>query len=421
MKKIIFVSLICLLSLGAVFAGGKTDTVQSGPSKVTLWYLWGGAEGEHVEAMIAKFNASQNRYKVEGLSVPDQQKIQVAIAAGDGPDITDTFSSLTVSYAKKGILEPLNRYIKRDAYDMTDFMPSAIEGVSVDNEIYALPISVNLMMLYYNKDLLAKAAYSNPPSTEAELIKYANALTSLDASGNMLVQGFPDFPEVYYIEHMAFALGGNYGKPGALKLNDPATRLALQMSSDYRKKYGIDKVLAFNSSGGYMSAADPFITGRQALRIDGPWFGTHISNTLGLNLNYGVAPIPYASSKPGSARSGQVQSSTFFIPSNAKNKEGAWAFMSWLVKAEQMAELSVKMGWIPARISALDNPVFDSVVNFKAFADQARSKNLSTFPAFESQQEFQKIISDMYQAVMLGNVGIDEAIANAQKKSDLLK
>ncbi len=416
MKKFVLVMMICLLAAGMVSAQGQAEPVQKeGPSTVSFWYLWGGVEGEKVEAMIDKFNASQDEYIVEGLSVPDGQKIQVAIAAGDGPDVTDTFSSLTASYADKGILEPLGAYIERDGYDIDDFMASAIDSVSVDGEIYALPISVNLMMLYYNKDLLAAAGYTAPPATDKELVQYADTLTEVDASGNMTVQGFPEFPEVYFIEHMAFSLGGDYGRAGAITVDTEASRLALEMVSDYRAKYGLDSVLAFNSSGGYMSAADPFITGRQALRIDGPWFGNHITNTLAVDLNYGVAPIPHAASIPGSAKSGQVQSSTFFIPSTAKNKDGAWAFISWLHEEQQMAELSAGMGWIPARISALDNAAFDDVVNFDAFADLARSTNLTTFPAFDGQQELQKIISDTYQAVMLGTAGVDEALAKAQK------
>jgi len=421
MKKMVLTMLFCFLAAGLVFAGGQEDTAKEGPSKVTFWYLWGGVEGEKVEAMIEKFNASQDKYIVEGLSVPDQQKIQVAIAAGDGPDVSDTFSSLTASYAKKGILEPLGGYIERDGYDLTDFMPSAVDSVSVDGEIYALPISVNLMMLYYNKDLLAAAGFDAPPATDEELVRYADALTKVDASGSISVQGFPDFPEVYYVEHMAFSLGGDYGKPGALTINTPASQRALQMISDYRAKYGLDNILAFNSSGGYMSAADPFITGRQALRIDGPWFGNHITNTLAVNLNYGVAPVPHSASIAGSEKSGQVQSSTFFIPSNAQNKEGAWAFISWLHEEQQMAELSVGMGWIPARISALGNEVFSDVVNFEAFADLARSENLTTFPAFEGQQELQKIVSDTYQTVLLNTAGVDEALVKAQKEADQLK
>ena len=347
MKKVVLLILICLITFGFISATGQKETEPEGPSVVTFWYLWGGVEGERVEEMVTKFNASQDEFIVEGLAVPDQQKIQVAIAAGDGPDVTDTFSSLTAAYADKGILEPLGKYIERDNYDLSDFMPAAIGSVTVDGEVYALPISVNLMMLYYNKELLKAAGYSEPPKTDAELLEYAQTLTKIDKDGAIAIQGFPDFPEVYFVEHMPFAMGGNYGTPGALTVDNPGTRKAMEMINEYRSAYGLDNILAFNSSGGYMSAADPFITGRQALRIDGPWFGNHITNTLKVNIDYGVAPLPYNTAYPGKKRGGQVQSSTFFIPSNAKNKDGAWAFLSWLHEENQMARIIRRNGMDP--------------------------------------------------------------------------
>ncbi len=416
MKRILLIASILFITTAVLFSTGAKEEAGDTPTKVSFWYLWGGTEGEHVEALIAKFNASQNKYVVEGLSVPDQQKIQVAIAAGDGPDVSDTFSSLTAAYAAKGILEPLDSYIKRDDYSIGDFMESAIESTTYEGKIYALPISVNLMMLFYNKDLLAEAGYTRPPETDVEMLEYAIKMTKTDKQGNITVLGFPDFPEVYYKEYMAYPLGGSFAdSAGNLTPDNIGVRKAMELIKNYREKFTLDSVLAINSSGGYMSAADPFITGRQALRIDGPWFGDYIKKTLQMDLNYGVAPLPYPAGRPELARGGQVQTSTFFIPSNAKNKEGAWAFISWLHEPQQMAELSAKMGWIPVRLSALENPILKEVTDFQAFALQSKSNNLTIFPAFDGQQEYQKIISDAYDKVILLSSTIDQALAEAKK------
>ncbi|MBL7006489.1 MAG: extracellular solute-binding protein [Spirochaetia bacterium] len=285
MKKIIIILMLCTVLVTGLSAAGAREQSSVENKNVSLWYLWGGTEGENVEAMIQQYNALQDNYNVEGLSVPDQQKIQVAIAAGDGPDLTDTFSSLTNAYAAKGILEPLSSYIERDNYDIDDFMPAALASSVVDGEIYALPVSVNLMMLYYNKDLLAKAGYSRPPETDAELLEYAIATTETNTDGTIKVLGFPDFPDIYFKEHMTYALGGDYiDKNGKLTPDNSGIRKAMNLILAYREKFGLDNVLAINSSGGYMSAADPFISGRQVLRIDGPWFGSHIKNVLGVCL-----------------------------------------------------------------------------------------------------------------------------------------
>lgn len=422
MKRLIFTLLLTLLVTSVAFAAAAEEQTTETVSKVTFWYLWGGTEGEHIEAMIDKYNAAQDSYVVEGLSVPDGQKIQVAIAAGDGPDLTDTFSSLTSAYAAKGILEPLNKYIEQNGYDIEDFMPAALASTSVDGEVYTLPIAVNLMMLYYNKEMLSEAGFTRPPETGEELLDYAVALTKTKNDGSIEVLGFPDFPDIYYKEHMSYALGGDYvSKEGRLTPDNEGIRRAMELILSYRNEFGLDNVLAVNSSGGYMSASDPFISGRQALRIDGPWFAPFIRNTMGTDLDYGVAPLPYPAGHPELARGGQVQSSTFFIASNAKNKEGAWDFISWLHEPEQMAELSAQMGWTPARYSALENPVLQAVTDFAAFAEQAKSPNLTIFPAFDGQQEYQKIIGDAYDKVILMDKSIDAALKEAQKLADELE
>jgi len=419
--RFVILPVLLMFAAGNLQAAGEPDETSADIKKpVSFWYLWGGAEGEYIESMIQDFNSVQNSFTVQGRSVPDPQKILLALAAGDGPDLTDSFSSLTASYAARNIMEPLDTYILRDGYDLTDFMPAALKSVSVEGTLFALPVSVNLMMLYFNRDLLESGGYEEPPVTDIELVESAIKLTRMDQDGHMAVQGFPDFPELYYIEHMTYALGGDFGAPGNLSPDNSGSRRALEMIVEFREAFGLDEVLMFNSESVYMTADDPFINGRQVFRIDGPWFGNHITNVIGSDLNYGVVPIPCRADYPDSTGSGQVQSSTFFIPSAAIEKEGAWAFISWLHESRQMAELSALMGWIPARISALDSEVLEKVLNFDVFAALARSSKLKTFPVFERQKEYQKIISSAFQKVMRLEESIDNALSAAAEESGSL-
>ena len=423
-NKVSLLTLSVFFTAAALYAGGnpenERDNVSEVKEKVSFQYLWGGNEAAYIESMIGEFNDLQDSFTVEGQSVPDAREILLVIAAGNSPDLSDTFSSLTASYAAKEIMEPLDPFVQRDNYDLSDFMSAAIKGVTVDGTLYALPVAVNLMMLYYNKDLLASGGITQLPQTDEELISYAISLTRVDSEGHMEIQGFPDFPELYYIEHMTYALGGDFGDPGRLTPDNPAAKRALEMIVKFRKTFGLNTVLTFNSRDSYMSPGDPFISGRQAFRIDGLWLGNHISNVLGIDLNYGVIPIPYRAEDPGSRGSGQVQSSTFYIPASAENKEGGWALMNWLLQSDTMARLSGKMGWIPSRISALDSAELKDVLNFEAFAAMARSENLKTFPVFAAQQEYQKIIFNAFQKAMTLESGIDDALREAEIASSSL-
>ncbi len=388
-------------------------------SVVDFWYLWGGVEGEYVEELIAEFNAGQDEFEVKGLSVPDMQKIIVAISSGEGPDITDNFSNNTASYVEKGMLLALDDYIARDNYDISDFVPAALDGGKYKDKLYALPINVNFNMMFYNKELLSKAGYSEPPKTEKELLEYAGKLTEMNSDGTMKVQGFPDFPNVYYTNSMAYALGGNFISADGTELTPDNVGLknAIELMQQYRNQFGIDAVIKFNASAKYLDATDPFIQGNQAIRFDGPWFGHTIKNVLKKDIDYGVAPYPAPEGQPGLAGGGEVSASTFFIPSNAKNKDGAWAFMSWLMSKENMIKFNDKFANLPARTSAYDAPELQDIPDFQSFAEAAKSPNLKSFPSFGEQGTYGKLITDEFELAVNGKKTADEALKTLKEKS----
>ncbi len=392
-------------------------------SEVSFWYLWTGAEGEAMEKLIAEFNGSQDQYTVKGLSVPDMQKIIVALSSGSGPDVTDNFSSNTASYAEKGILEPLDEYIARDNYDVSDFVPAVLDSSKYDGKLYALPSNVSFNMMFYNKKLFAEAGIANPPKTDEELLEFAVKLTQVNADKTIKVLGFPDYPFVYYPNSMTYAMGGDYiSADGKLTPNNPGTLTALKLIQSYREQFGQDNIAKFSSSAKYMDATDPFMTGNQAIRFDGPWFGHIVKNVLKItDLDYGVAPLPAPAGKPELAGGGEVSSSTFFIAKSAKNKEGAWAFLSWLMSKETMVKMNKDFGSLPARSSLYDDPSLQSIPDFQAFAEAAKSPNLKSFPAISVQAEYNKVIADEFELAANGKKSAEDALKAAEEKSQKLQ
>jgi multiple sugar transport system substrate-binding protein len=398
-----------------------SETAKPGKDKTTVsfWYLWGGTEGGYIEKLIAEFNASQNEYEVKGLSVPDVQKVVVGISSGNGPDITDNFSNNTASYAQKGMLEPLDEYIRKSNYDLSDFVPAALNGSKYKGKQYALPINVNLNLMFYNKQLFAEAGITAPPKTSDELLADAIKLTKTNADKTIEVLGFPDFPLIYYTTAMSMAFGGSFisadGK--TLTPDNPGTLEALKLMQTYREKFGADKIAKFNSSAKYLDATDPFVNGKQAIRLDGPWFGNTVKNILKKDLDYGIAPLPGPAGHPELAGGGEVSSSTFFIPSNAKNKDGAWAFMSWLMSKENMTKFNDMFANLPARTSIYNDPAFADIPDFQAFAEAAKSPNLNFFPVFDGQVEYSKIISDEFELAVNGKQSAEDAVKHMKDKS----
>lgn len=398
------------------------DTDKKEKEEVVLWYLWTGVEGENLEKIVDEFNQNQDKYEVKGLSVPDLQKVTVAISSGNGPDVTDDFSNNVASYAEKGIMEPLDEYIKTSDYDTSDFVPAALKTCQYDGKTYALPVGMNMMMLFYNKQLFKEAGIEEAPKTDKELLEYAIKLTKVNDDKSIDVLGFPDFPFAYYVNPMTFALGGQFASEDGKTLtpNNEGTLTALNMLVEYREKFGLDNIVKFQSAGKYLDPTDPFISGKQAMRIDGPWFGHNIKNVIKADIDYGVVPLPYPEGKPELEKSAEVSSSMFYIPATAKNKDGGWEFLSYICGEEGMKKFDLLNAGFPARVSLVDDPEFQKLVDFEAFADLAKSPNLKTFPSLPQQAEYGKLIGDQAELAALLEKSPEDAMNEAAEKAKKL-
>ncbi|MBL7021952.1 extracellular solute-binding protein [Patescibacteria group bacterium] len=69
------------------------------------------------------------------------------------------------------------------------FAPVVHEQVIINDEVYGLPLSVDTLALYYNRDLLNSAKIPLPATTWAELVEHVKDLTTYDNDGNILQSG----------------------------------------------------------------------------------------------------------------------------------------------------------------------------------------------------------------------------------------
>ncbi|MDB5860532.1 MAG: hypothetical protein JWQ76_4221 [Ramlibacter sp.] len=101
-------------------------------------------------------------------------------------DIVYVIDSTVASYARNGWLRPLDdlwaKY--RTEFNLDDYSEAAMKMCSYNGHIYALPGTVNVMMLYYRKDLL-DASGKAVPKTVAEYQALAKALNSPARAGTI--------------------------------------------------------------------------------------------------------------------------------------------------------------------------------------------------------------------------------------------
>lgn len=229
---------------------------------------------------------------------PDTYKEDLldALASGNGPDIFMLRNTWQASFQDKIVpVAPGVITEKRLREAFVDVV--ADDFLTGQGEVMALPLSVDSLALYYNKDIFNAAGIAEPPKTWEDLLGITERLTEIDAYGN--------------INRSAIALGtgDNINRSADLLL-----LLALQLGADTANSAFLDEasaVKAFNFYTQFSKLDSAFYTWspREHYSIDAFYEGT-----LGMTVNYSyhyetfkqknakfnfaVAPLPQFSGQP---------------------------------------------------------------------------------------------------------------------------
>ncbi|MDQ0643835.1 ABC transporter substrate-binding protein [Microbacterium murale] len=393
-------------------AGGGTGA--DGKTEITFSYLWGGAEAEALEQIIADFNESQDEIVVKGVSSPDQQKQLTSMSSSSGSfDISDNFGNNVGAWASKGVLAPLDGAIAAEGIDVDDFIPSAMDQMSYDGTTYALPIAIHSFQLLYNKTLLDEAGIT-PPTTMDELAAAAQKLTVVD-SGKITQLGLGSANDSTTLTTLGFAFGGAWdGEDGPT----PADAGNLEALDWYQENIvepvGADALSTFVSGQGeYLSAQDPFFSGKVAMIIDGEWRAAS-AGKVAPELDWGVTAIPAAS--PDLENSTQVTASTLFIPANSKHKDEAAEFLAYLVSEEPMEKFSLALGNLPARVSLTGSDAYADLENFGVWAEAATSPNAQSLASAPYSAEYAADLKTAFDEVVRLTSTPEDAIATVESR-----
>jgi multiple sugar transport system substrate-binding protein len=147
---------------------------------VTYWEKWVGFEAQADQAVINRFNRSQDRIVVDYYSVshPDRKTL-VATAGGDPPDIAGLNEQNIATFADAEALEPSTTSSAGTAMTneqwLARYYPVYARICSHGGHVYAGISTPKVMALYWNKTLFREAGLDpdRPPRTLAEFNDFA--------------------------------------------------------------------------------------------------------------------------------------------------------------------------------------------------------------------------------------------------------
>ena len=130
---------------------------------VVWWDFLGGGDGVRMKKLIADFNdemTARSRFEASTLDwgVPFYTKVQTSAAVGEAPDVMTYHASRIPLAVKQGILHEITPDdFKAMGLGEADFAKATWDAVTIDGKQYAVPLDTHPIVLYYNKDMLAKA------------------------------------------------------------------------------------------------------------------------------------------------------------------------------------------------------------------------------------------------------------------------
>ncbi|MFE7073640.1 ABC transporter substrate-binding protein [Streptomyces sp. NPDC057620] len=304
--------------------GGGAKDAKGTDDGATLTMWTRAATRPQSEALVKAYNASHEN-KVELTVVPtDDYQAKVGAAAGS-KDLPDLFASDVVfvpNYTSSGLFADLTERI--DALPFADDLAqSHIKAGTYEDKKYVVPHTLDLSVLFYNKDLYRKAKLDpeKPPASLAEWDAQARAVDKLGGGvdgtffgGNCGGCGvFTWWPSIW-------AAGDEVlNEEGTAATLDSAT--AKQVYAAYRGWVRDDIVApgARDETGTTWTGVFP--KGKVGV-MPMP------STTLGLmpkDLDLGVAPIP----GPDGGKSTFVGGDAIGISATSKSADQAWNFLAW--------------------------------------------------------------------------------------------
>lgn len=300
-KKIqkIFGVLLIITSIFTLSGCGLRDN--SSQYTVTL-EVWGVFDDSDVyESALAKYQEINPHVKIEYKKFnidTYKQDIIEAMAAGNGPDIFMVRNSWIPSFQDKIIEAPDTLAIDERSFRNAFVDVVADDFISADKKVYSVPLSVDSLGLYYNKDLFNAAGILNPPKTWDEFNQDVALLSKVDGFGNV-VQSGAAMGTAYNINRSTDILSALMFQKGDVfnniqEASDIKWGNAKSVFDFYTQYTNTSSVLySWNPRMHY--SIDAFYEGQTAMMINYSWQYATLKKK-NAKLNIATAPLPQFSS-----------------------------------------------------------------------------------------------------------------------------
>jgi len=247
-------------------------------------------------------------------------------------------------------LRPLDPFIETEPEDfLKDYLPRTVEAARYQGQVIALPADLDVLVLYYNRDLFdqAQVPYPAPGWTWNDFVTLAQALTQpLPEEGKQYgfypANALPDYLP-FVAQELSALWGEDLLNPQAVRLDSEPVMRAIQWYADLALTYEVMPTPAEQRR----LTGDPIVLGRAAMWLGWASQRGGRSNGLEWKFPWGVATLPQGST----GRTISIMA-LYVIPASSKQPADAWRWISFLSRHSE------QNNGLPVRRSLLESAAF---------------------------------------------------------------
>lgn len=383
--------------------------------------IWGTLPQEHLETMLlnlrAQDSALQDVSYVEKSPDTYAQELVSAMAAGQGPDLFFLAHQDTLAFADKVLAIPYGM-VSQGAFTST-FIDEGQLFLTAEGSL-ALPLVVDPLVMYWNRDLFASAGVASAPRYWNDFLTLAPKITSHNSTSQVArsAVALGEWRNIANAKAILSALIMQAGDPIVSRgeqglvsvlgfLPEDATEAPAQSALRFYTEFANPGKAVYSWNRSLPEAQDAFVAGDVAVYFG---FASEYARVRerNPNLNIGVELLPQIQGNTGSLTYGALTGVA--VSRSARNPQGAAVVAQRLTGPEATSYLSQTLGLPPVRRDISVDTAGNAVAGVFAQAALIARGWLDPAP-----QETNTLFQSMIESVSSGRSTPAEAVSDATR------
>ncbi len=303
----------------------------TGGTHLQIWWPY-GSKNLTVDNSATAFLKLHPTWSAEISYTNGYAKFLTAVAGGTPPDVYMPTVDVTLQYAAKQILTPLDDYIAKDKVDMQQYFKAALLSIKYQNKTYGMPEHLDVYSIYQNDRVLQSAGMdpSKGPASWDDFVTFNQKLTKKNGE---------DLSRVGFIP--------NWGSPvdtvgwlqanGVQLLSDDGTKVTFDtpggtealnwVATQLKQLGGLDTINKFKKQF-KAGSGDALAHDQLGVELMGVWDIAYTILKIAPSMALSQWPMPGGPSMSGKTL-GYFVANLIVIPGGSKQHDDAWQFVKF--------------------------------------------------------------------------------------------